>query len=109
MRFLGVSKRRLIDAKRGSLNLPRTFKSVGSRETDVVASMMGEVHVIFAAGVRQPIGHADDGRAVDVVADAGLSDMQQGIGGESSGVHAGILSAARIGGNGGSEKSGKQK
>ena len=63
---------------------PRPSEAIGVREADEFALVMGEVEVVAAERMLDPFRDADERRAVEVVADAGIMEgTEDGIGGEA--------------------------
>lgn len=53
----------------GLVNRPRPSQVVGGGEPDVFSSMMGEVEVLLAKRFVDPLRHADERGAVDVISE----------------------------------------
>jgi hypothetical protein len=55
------------------MNLPGTGQFVGVGETNILSLMVGEVEVITAQPVFDPVGDADQGRTLNILANRGMA------------------------------------
>ena len=75
-----------------AIDSPRACQPVCIGQADVLTLVVGKVEIVLAQGIRQPLGHADQRGAVDIVAHAvihmGVDDR---VLGKASDVHESVL------------------